>query len=274
MPPPSKVSPQSLGFTDIVEDSDGVLRRHLLAMAPAEPCNTDKSFSFQLAQRYLSQEKSQIHLNSDINSQSKSKLILPYLENNSGSYANIDSFGYQLMLNWRSTPQIADRVTLFEVLNNRINPDLVKDKIVIIGTTAESFNNYCLTPLSAKSFKKTPGVIIHAHMTSQIISASLDNRPLLWVWSKWIEALWIYMWTLVAAIIAWKSKSLLQLALNLALAQTILYFLCYILLIQGGWIPFIPAILALLIGSGTVSTYKLKSVATNSQPTSDFPVFS
>ncbi len=275
VPPPSQVASESLGFTDIVEDSDGVLRRHLLAMTPAEPCNTDKSFSFQLAQRYLSQENSQIQLNPDINSQPKNKFVLPYLENNSGSYANIDSYGYQVMLNWRSTPQIAQRVTLFEVLDNRIKPDLVKDKIVIIGTTAESFNNYWLTPYSAKSSKnKTSGVVIHAHMTSQIISASLDNRPLLWVWSKWIEALWIYLWTVVGAIIAWRSKSSLQLALSLALAQAVLYFLCYILLIQGGWIPFLPAILGLLAGGGTVTTYKLKSAAmVIKQPTSDFPVF-
>ncbi|MEO1765584.1 MAG: CHASE2 domain-containing protein, partial [Cyanobacteria bacterium J06629_18] len=28
VPPPNQVSPESLGFTDVVEDSDGVLRRH------------------------------------------------------------------------------------------------------------------------------------------------------------------------------------------------------------------------------------------------------
>ncbi|MEL6460001.1 MAG: CHASE2 domain-containing protein [Cyanobacteria bacterium J06621_15] len=260
VPPPNQVSPESLGFTDVVEDSDGVLRRHLLAMTPAEPCDTDKSFSFQLAERYLAQENSRIKLNSPSKSKSGHKFVLPYLENNSGSYSNIDSLGYQVMLNWRSAPEIANRVSLFQVINNQINPDLIKDKIVIIGTTAESFNNYWSTPYSnATSTKnKTPGVIIHAHMTSQIISAALDNRPLLWVWSKWTEALWIYCWSIVGGIIAWKSKSSLQLALNIGLTQIILYFLCYTLLIQGAWIPFIPSVFGLLLGSGCVGTYRAK----------------
>ena len=276
VPPPNQVSPQSLGFTDVVEDSDGVLRRHLLAMTPAEPCDTDKSFSFQLAERYLAQENSRIKLNPPENSESGHKFVLPYLESNSGSYSNIDSLGYQVMLNWRSTPEIANRVSLFEVINNEIEPDLIKDKIVIIGTTAESFNNYWSTPYSnvKSAKKKTPGVIIHAHMTSQIISAALDNRPLLWVWSKWTEALWIYCWSIVGGILAWKSKSSLQLALNLGLTQAILYFICYNLLIQGAWVPFIPSVFGLLAGSGAIATYRVKKyLLIKSQQFDDYGVF-
>jgi CHASE2 domain-containing sensor protein len=265
VPPPLEVSPRSLGFTDIVEDSDSILRRHLLAMAPAEPCNTDKSFSFQLAQRYLAQENIELQLNPQEKSKLGNNFNLSYLENNSGSYSNIDSLGYQVMLNWRSTPEIAIKVTLQQVLNGKIKPDLIKDKIVIIGTTAQSFNNYWLTPYSSGTspYNKTPGVVVHAHMVSQIISAALDNRPLLWVWSKWSEALWIYCWAIVGGIIAWKSKSSLQLTLTMGLAQLVLYFLCYSILIKGGWIPFIPSVFALIAGSGSIATYRLKSAATN-----------
>jgi len=260
VPSPSEVSSKSLGFTDVVEDSDGILRRHLLAMTPAKPCDTDKSFSFQLAERYLAQENREFKLNPEENSQSGHKFVLPYLENNSGSYSNIDSLGYQVMLNWRSTPEIATRVSLSDVLNNKIKSDLVKDKIVIIGTTAESFNNYWSTPYShaTSPTNKTPGVIIHAHMTSQIISAALDNRPLLWVWSEWTEALWIYCWAIIGGMLACPRKSSLHLALTLGLTQIVLYFLCYTLLIQGAWIPFIPSVFGLLAGSGIVATYRIK----------------
>ncbi len=255
-------SPQNLGFTDVVEDSDGILRRHLLAMTPAQPCNTDKSFSFQLAERYLAQENREFKLNPEENPKSGNNFVLPYLEDNSGSYSNIDSLGYQIMLNWRSTREVATHVTLQDVLNNKIKPDLVRDKIVIIGTTAQSFNNYWSTSYSAATSpqKKTSGVVIHAHMVSQILSAVLDNRPLLWVWSKWTEALWIYCWAIVGGMLAWKSKSSLQLALTLGLTQIVLYFLCYTILIQGGWIPFIPSVFALMAGSGSIATYRLKKL--------------
>ncbi len=253
-------SPQNLGFTDVVEDSDGILRRHLLAMTPAQPCNTDKSFSFQLAERYLAQENREFKLNPEENPKSGNNFALPYLEDNSGSYSNIDSLGYQIMLNWRSTREVATHVTLQDVLNNKIKPDLVRDKIVIIGTTAPSFNNYWSTSYSAATSpqKKTSGVVIHAHMVSQIISAVLDNRPLLWVWSKWTEALWIYCWAIVGGMLAWKTKSSLHLALTLGLTQIVLYFLCYTILIQGVWIPFIPSMFAFMVGSGSIATYRLK----------------
>ncbi|MEO1377590.1 MAG: CHASE2 domain-containing protein [Cyanobacteria bacterium J06635_10] len=155
------------------------------------------------------------------------------------------------MLNWRSSPQVATQVTLQDVLNSRLTPDLVKDKIVIIGTTAESFNDYWLTPYSAATSvqSKTAGVIIQAHMVSQIISNLLDNRPLLWVWSKWSEALWIYCWAIVGGMLAWRCKSSSHLVLTIALAQVLLYYLCYTLLIQGGWIPLVPSVVALMAGS-------------------------
>ena len=212
VPPPPELSEPSLGFSDVVTDDDNILRRDLLAMAPEKPCNTDKSFSFQLAARYLAQQNIQLKLNQ--NNSKPGNIVFPYLENNSGGYSNIDSLGYQVMLNWRSTPQIATQVTLSDVLNNKLTPDLVKDKIVIIGTTAESFNNYWLTPYSAQSQQdRTPGVIIHAHMVSQLLSAVLDNRPLLWAWSKWSEALWIYCCILTA--IAKDKQYLLLLFLKL-----------------------------------------------------------
>ncbi len=255
-------SPQNLGFTDVVEDSDGILRRHLLAMTPAQPCNTDKSFSFQLAERYLAQENREFKLNPEENPKLGNNFVLPYLENNSGSYSNIDSLGYQIMLNWRSTREVATHITLQDVLNNKIKPDLVRDKIVIIGTTAPSFNNYWSTPYSAATSpqNQTSGVVVHAHMVSQILSTALDNRPLLWVWSKWTEALWIYCWAIVGGMLAWKTKSSLHLALTLGLTQIVLYFLCYTILIQGGWIPFIPSVFALMAGSGSLVTYRFKKL--------------
>jgi CHASE2 domain-containing sensor protein len=265
VPPPSDVPKKSLGFSDVVEDDDTILRRHLLAMTPSESCNTDKSLSFQLAARYLAQEKIELKLNPEDNSK-LGNIVFPYLKDNSGGYSKIDSRGYQIMLNWRSTAEVATRVTLEDVLNDKLTPDLVKDKIVIIGTTAKSFHDYWLTPYSAATSpqNKTAGVIIHAHMVSQILSAVLDNRPLLWVWSKWSEALWIYCWLIVGGLLAWRCKSVLHLALTLALAQVVLYYLCHTLLIQGGWIPFVPSILGLMAGSGSIAAYtRFQDRATN-----------
>ncbi|MEB3216734.1 MAG: CHASE2 domain-containing protein [Nostocales cyanobacterium 94392] len=250
VPPPPEVMNQNLGFSDVVVDDDKILRRHLLAMAPVEPCNTDKSLSFQLAERYLNQENIKLKLKSEDNSEPGNSIFPYLLEKNSGGYSKIDNLGYQIMLNWRSTSEVGMRVTLSDVLNDKVKPDLIKDKIVIIGTTAESFKDYWQTP-----YKETSGVIIHAHMVSQLISAVLDNRPLLWVWSKWSEALWIYCWSIVGGILTWRCKSGLHLGLTIGLSQIILYNLCYALLIQGGWIPLVPSVLAIIAGSSSIAVY-------------------
>jgi CHASE2 domain-containing sensor protein len=52
---PSGVPSERLGFSDMVVDDDGILRRHLLAMQPEQKstCRTTESLSFQLALHYL-----------------------------------------------------------------------------------------------------------------------------------------------------------------------------------------------------------------------------
>ncbi|MGV0102299.1 hypothetical protein NSTCB13_00817 [Nostoc sp. DSM 114160] len=36
--PPPEVPKQNLGFSDVIPDPDGIVRRQILAMAPASPC--------------------------------------------------------------------------------------------------------------------------------------------------------------------------------------------------------------------------------------------
>jgi CHASE2 domain-containing sensor protein len=255
VPATSGIKEENLGFSDVVEDNDSIFRRHLLAMTPTQVCSADKSFSWQIATRYLAGSNIELQLNSQANSPSH-QINFPYLQDNSGGYNQIDSRGYQIMLNWRSNRELATRVTLQDLLNGRVKEDLIRGKIVIIGTTAKSFQDYWLTPYSAGTSPQTkiPGVIIHAHMVSQLISAALDRRPLLWVWSKWSEALWIYCWAIVGAMLAWRCKSTVMLFLILALAQ-ILLCSCYILLINGAWVPLIPSMLAIVSSSGSIVIY-------------------
>ena len=253
--PPPEVPAERLGFNDIVRDPDGILRRQLLAMAPASPCWTDKSFSFQLATRYLGPEGIQPKLTSEYNWQIGSA-VFKNLEENSGGYHGIDSRGHQLLLNYRSSHLVASQVTLADVLNDKLAPDLVKDRVVLIGTSAESFLDYWPTPYSAGRWphQLMPGVVVQAQMVSQILSAVLDRRPLLWVWPKWSEAIWVWCWSLVGGVLAWRFRSILHLGLAIGVALGVLYGLCLCLLTQGGWIPLVPPALVLVTtGVGVVA---------------------
>lgn len=58
------------------------------------------------------------------------------------------------------------------VLNGEIPEDLMRDRIVLIGSTAESLRDFFQTP-----YGKMPGVFVHANLVSQLISSALDGRP-------------------------------------------------------------------------------------------------
>lgn len=253
--PPPGIPIQRLGFSDVVPDSDGIIRRQLLAMAPVAPCNTDKSFSFRLATHYLAAIGIKPKLTPEKNWQ-LGNIVFNKLAKNTGGYHNIDNLGHQILLNYRSH-LVATQVTLADVLNNKLTADLIKDRIVLIGTTAESFHDYWSTPDSLRQWPHKPisGVVVQAHMVSQILSAVLDNRPLLWVLPKWCEFLWIWCWSVVGGILAWRNWSQLSLGLGVVIASSILYGISLILLIQGIWLPLICSELALVATSGIVSTY-------------------
>jgi CHASE2 domain-containing sensor protein len=256
VPPPPEVSVQRQGFSDVLIDPDEIIRRQLLAIAPALPCLTDKSLNFRLASRYLADLNIIPQLNSEKNFQF-GNVVFKNLEENSGGYHGIDNLGHQILLNWRSSPQIAPQVTLKQVLLNELKPDLVRDRIVMIGTTAESFHDYWSTPYSAQQmpYQRMPGIVVQAHMVSQILSAVLDRRPLLSVLPKWGEVIWVWCWSMVGGIIAWYFRSPLYLGIAIACGLIILYGVCLYILIQGLWIPLVPSALVFIASSLIVTLY-------------------
>ncbi|MBD2605287.1 CHASE2 domain-containing protein [Scytonema hofmannii FACHB-248] len=256
VPPPPEVSLERQGFSDVVIDPDEIIRRQLLAIAPALPCSTDKSFNFRLANRYLADLGIIPQLNTEKNFQF-GNVVFKNLEKNSGGYHGIDYSGHQILLNWRSSPQIAPEVTIKQILNNELTPDLVRDRIVIIGTTAESFHDYWSTPYSAQKmpYQRMPGIVVQAHMVSQILSAVLDRRPLLSVLPKWGEVLWVWSWSISGGIIAWYFRSPSYLGIAIACGLIILYGVCLYILIQGVWIPLVPSALVFVASSLIVTLY-------------------
>ena len=200
--PPPEVTPERQGFNNVLLDPDDILRRHLLAVSSASPCQSKYAFSWQLASRYLAEEGIERETTPDDYLQ-LGTTVFKTLEKNAGVYHKIDPSGHQVLLNYRTSGQIAEKVTLQEVLSNQFNPDLARNRIVLIGTTAPSFNDHRWnTPYSRGqwSVQTMTGVEIQAQMVSQILSAVLDNRPLIWWLPKPVEILWIGSWSLVGGV--------------------------------------------------------------------------
>ena len=244
-PAPDAISNQ-VGFSDFVADGDDKLRRHLLAMTtpyidPKAPCTAAYSFNLQIASRYLLTQRLPMLGDPDTDLRF-GKTVLRRLTARMGGYQPIDDRGNQILLNYRSAPFLT--LSLTDLLSGRVNPSIIKARIVLVGVTAESKLDFWNTPIDPHM----PGVVAQAHMVSQIISAALDRRSLLWVWS-WQETPWILGWALLGSVLGWWLRSPLHLGLAIFLCTLTLSGICWLTLLQGGWIPLIPAVLALAIAS-------------------------
>jgi CHASE2 domain-containing sensor protein len=258
-----------LGFSDVVVDEDGILRRHLLAMQPSleSSCPTTEALSFQLALRYLAARGIRPQFTEKEEYRIGNVLLTP-LSSRRGGYRILDGRGYQVFLNYRasqSPERVAKQVSLSEVLDDRVSPELVRGKVVLIGVTAESVHDDYLTPYSGsvRPQKRLPGVLVQAHMVSQLLSAVLDRRPLLWVWPDWAEALWIVGWSVVGGILALGVRSRIQFLLSIGAVLVVLITMCWGGLLYGGWLPLVPSALVLVITGGIMFLTQLHSPAQN-----------
>ncbi|RCJ25748.1 Chase2 sensor protein [Nostoc sp. ATCC 43529] len=261
VPPPTEVPGDRQGFNNVVQDSDDVVRRQLLAVSSPSPCQSKYSLNFQLAERYLKDEGIILTKTPD-NRLKLGSVVFNTLENNSGGYHQIDANGLQILLNYRAAA-VAQTVTLKEILSPQFNLALAKNRIAIVGTVAPSFNdNRWYTPYSRQfgRVETATGIEIQAHMVSQILGAVLDGRSLLWYLPKPLEICWISFWALAGGFVVWHPYFVKYTALKAGLLIAILFVSClWFLILLGAWFPLVPAALGVVMMSLAIAAGKHKS---------------
>lgn len=259
IPPPPSLPPEQVGFSDVLIDPDGTVRRNLMFARQGETILP--SFSLQLALKYLAEQKQIFPELTDANDYQLNQKILKQLKSDSGGYQNLDAGGYQILLNYRDR-KIAETVTLQQLVEGQIDPNLVKNKIVLIGPTAESLKDNFFTPYSAGEVEKAKmfGVMLHAQMISQFLGAALDDRSTFWYWPEWAEIFWLVVWIFIGGAIAGMTNQPLILALRLGGAFAILCSSSFGLFLIGGWTPFIAPALGFFLAIGSTITYRFQYV--------------
>jgi CHASE2 domain-containing sensor protein len=267
VPPPPAVAPDRVGFSDLLVDEDGVVRRNLLFGSTTDG-STYPSFSLLLAMRYLAQQN--IHASPSAENAEWMQLgeaVFRPLESNSGAYQQLDARGYQVLMAYRSRDRMARMVTLTQVLNQQVNPEWVRNKIVLVGTTAPSGKDLFYTPYSAgeQITHQMPGVIIHAQMVSQLLVAALEGRGLIWFWTDWQEGLWVLGWTALSGAIAWGVRHPLILGLCSAGVLAGLAGASFSLYLAGGWVPVMAPAIASVMAFGAVVSYRAQQAQRQQQ---------
>ncbi|MEO0455743.1 MAG: EAL domain-containing protein [Cyanobacteria bacterium P01_A01_bin.114] len=249
VPPPPSAAPEQVGFNDFVPDADGVLRRYLMFAA----LGNEKLYSLALRLSSLYLAERDIEPEFRPNSIQIGETTFARLRPDAGGYHQIDTTGYQVLLQYRSTGQIARQISLSDVLSGNFEPDWIRNKIILIGTTALSEQDFFYTPYSSDKDERLviPGVLMHAQQTSYILSAVLDGRPLFRFWPQWGEVLWLCGWAYIGGLITWHFNRPAAWAVMGASGLLGLIGITAILFSQAIWIPIILPSFAYL-GSGIV----------------------
>ena len=128
---------------------------------------------------------------------------------------------------------------------------LVRDRIILIGTIAPSFKDYHPTPVQSDQM---PGVVIHAHMVSQIISAVEDDRSLI----KWLPECWENVLVSSCAFIVGLGWCYLKTpkAKWIFLAFSIVFIpgVGYVAFLRGLWLPLVSRTLITAIATVAIVT--------------------
>lgn len=250
--PPPSLPPERVGFVDALLDRDNKLRRSLVS---ATPPNSDFKFSFTilLAKKYLTSKGISLENAPDdpsLKTMQFADVRLTRITPNTGGYVNTDARGNQILLNFRSGKEPFRILSLEDIKQNNFQPNWIENRIILIGITALSVRDDINTrAVQSENFGFIYGVEIQAHAVSQIISAVLDNRPLLKVWHDGWEYLWIFGWGFLGISLARiLSQSPGKLLIAIALAVFIVIVICYLLLLQFClWLPLVPSVLVLSI---------------------------
>lgn len=262
IPPPPGVSPEQVSFNDVTVDPDGKVRRALLIAEQVTPTGnvTLFSFSMHLAMRYLAADDiipRASELNPDYMQLGPTTLIP--LQAGSGGYSRVDDAGYQIMLDYRDRYSPGRQVTLLDLLNDKVDPEWIRGRIVLIGITAPSFKDLFYTPFTSGASDEThqmPGVVVHAQMVSQILDMAYGTRPLMWTSQPWQEWLWCLGWALLGGLFAWYLHHPLTLTASQIAVVIGIAIASYGLFLSQGWIPPVAPVMTVVGTSGIVLAYQ------------------
>ncbi|MEO8891884.1 MAG: CHASE2 domain-containing protein [Coleofasciculaceae cyanobacterium] len=256
-PQPVLSQQKQVGFNNVVIDTDGKLRRSLLYWHTNGEAR--QSLALKLALIYLKSEKiTPKNARSNSHYLQLAETVFGRFQSNDGGYVRADDRGYQVLVNFRR-PGSFRIVSMTDVLANRVNREWISDRVVIIGSTAPSLQDFFYNPYSnhllGGSATAISGVELNANFVSQIISSTLDGRPLINTLPNFVEWLWVWIWSVLGAAVVWRLPSLRDTFLGLILIGVALFSICYLAFYSGLWLPFISPLLASIGAAAVIMSY-------------------
>ncbi len=212
--PPFVAGTSRVGFSDLLTDRDGRVRRALLAMSVDG--RNHLSLALRLARTAMPGDR---------------------FVGDLGGYADADDAGHQLLLHPGRRPEF-ERYGLSTLLAGELPEGTARDRVVLIGTEAPSLPDLHRTP-----FGTTHGVEVHAWITSELLARALDGAPGLRAPSETAESALVFALALGAALAGVGLRSVGRVSAVAALGLVAIVVGAGLGFREHVWLPLVPGAL-------------------------------
>ena len=246
-PPPALSGTDQVGFTDIVVDPDGTVRRGLLYLEERE--EIAEALGLRLALLYLHSEGVQPQPDPlEPHYLRLGNTTLKRFEGSDGAYVAANAGGYQILLDHKGGGVAPLTYSLTALLSGQVDPQTIQDKIVLVGITAESLHDIFHSPFG----EAVAGVAMHAQLVSQLVRAGLEgHQPIATITDKQ-EGGWMFLWAGFGVLLGLWGRSGWRFSLGVVAGLFLLAAAVFLAFSKGWWIPAIPPALAWLFSASIV----------------------
>jgi adenylate cyclase len=228
-----------VGFSDLIQDKDGVIRRALLMIwDDNDETRVSLSLALYLALMYL--HHFDVIQSADPDNQNNFRLgntVIHRFNATDGGYNIADDGGYQMLLDYGRGAHPFISLSMSEILDTQIDPALINGKIVIIGTTSPSVKDQHLTPYSRVDTTPMYGIEIHAHIADQLIRAGLNDEALVRPMAEIHEISLIFAFSLIGVLLGITIRPAWLFAVTLTIATGLFLIIPLLLFEYGYWVP-------------------------------------
>jgi adenylate cyclase len=250
-PPPVLVGTERVGFSEMLVDDDGIVRRGLLYQESEGQVLS--AFGLRLALLYIDAEG--VHPQVDSADPRKLRLgptTLERFQASDGGYVRADERGYQILLDFKGGRAKPAAFPLTALLSGQVDPHAITDKVVLIGVTADSVPDDLYTPYG---FMR--GVELHGQIVRQLLRAALDGEAPIATASELQEILYTLLWGLLGGTIGLWCRSSWRFVLWVGGGLLLIGFSAAFAFWQDWWIPSVPPTLAWVLSASLITASAL-----------------
>jgi adenylate cyclase len=251
-PPPALANTERFGFSDMVMDSDGVVRRGLLYAFHEDRVGV--SLALRIAALALQPAQIALGAAEDGSPRLGAATFTP-IEADFGAYVDADSSGYQFPLTLAGKGGDYRRISLGELLESPTDRLQLSGKIVLVGVTSQSVNDSFMVPTAdiVQPLRPMFGVVLHAQIVDQLQRLAMGREHLLGTLGHAEESLLLLLACIAGAFAGLSKARWRVVGLCLVPATVVGVGVAFRFAI---WIPGVAPVAGLILAAVTVTAFR------------------